>query len=214
MGIHGSIINSQRIIGGNGFGNSGSRRFKLNRISPSIAIQRATLNETSSTPDGYRMPKAPLIYPLSNGGVAGRISNTFDVSANIIGDGYIIGDATIVFTVSSSGDLLASINGNATVTFIVLCDILGYGYMTGNADISAQPTAADIAGEFFATMIDGTFTMRDVLKILAAVNAGKTTITDLGGGLATVNFRDISDTKNTVVADMTNSERTDVTLDL
>lgn len=126
----------------------------------------------------------------------------------------MVADSTITFTVSASGDLLASINGSASISISVLCSILGYGYMVGNADISAQPTAADIAGEFFATMVDGTYTMRDVLKILAAVAAGKTTITDLGGGSATVNFRDLSDTKNTVSASMTDSERTDVTLDV
>lgn len=213
MGSHGSVINSQRIKGGAGVSGSGTMRFKLNRIRPSISIQRATLQETSSTPEGYRMQKAPLIFPLSNGGAAGRISNVFDVSANIMGDGYIVGDSTVVFTVSGSGDLLASINGSATVTFTVLCDILGYGYMSGNADISAQPTAADIAGEFFATFIDGAFTMRDVLKILASVAAGKTTVADLGGGNATVTFRDLSDTTDRVVADMTNSERTDVAID-
>ena len=117
-------------------------------------------------------------------------------------------------TINASGDLLASISGTETITFTALCDILGYGYLNGNADISAQPTAADIAGEFFATFIDGTFTMKDVLKILVAVAAGKTNIVDLGGGNATVDFRDLSDTKNTVVADMTGSERTDITLDL
>ena len=68
--------------------------------------------------------------------------------------------------------------------------------------------------EFFATMVDGTFTMKDVLKILVAVAAGKTSITDLGGGAATVTFRDLSDTEDRVIADMADSERTNVTLDL
>jgi len=214
MGLRGSIISSQRIIGGKGFANSGAMKNKLNRLNKSISIQRSTLQETSSTPEGYRMPKGPLVYPLSNGGIASRISNVFDVSSSIVGDGYMISNATVVFTVSGSGDLLASINGEANITIVALCDILGYGYISGNADISARPTAADIAGEFFATFIDGSYTMRDILKVLAAVAAGKTNITDLGGGNATVEFRDLSDTKNTVSADMTNSERTNVTLDL
>lgn len=214
MGLRGSIINSQRIIGGNGVGNSGcNMRFKLNRIAPSIAIQRAIQTPTESAPSGYRIPKA-VLYPIANGGIAGRAINAFDVGGSIIGNGYMTLNETITFTVSGSGDLLASISGSENITFTALCDILGYGYLNGNADISAQPTAADIASEFFATFIDGTFTMKDVLKVLVAVAAGKTNIVDLGGGNATVEFRDLSDTKNTVVADMTNSERTDITLDL
>ena len=214
MGLRGSIINSQRIIGGNGVGNSGcNMRFNLNRIAPSIAIQRAIQKPTESAPSGYRIPKA-ILYPIANGGIAGKAINAFDVSSSIIGDGYMTLSETVTFTVSGSGDLLASISGSENITFVALCDILGYGYLNGNADISAQPTAADIAGEFFATFIDGAFTMKDVLKILVAVAAGKTNIVDLGGGNATVEFRDLSDTKNTVIADMTNSERTDITLDL
>lgn len=215
MGLRDSIINSQRIIGGNGVGNSGcNMRFNLNRISPSIAIQRAIQKPSESAPSGYRMPKKAALYPIANGGIAGKATNAFDVSSSIIGDGYMTLNETITFTVSGSGDLLASISGSENITFIALCDILGYGYLNGNADISAQPTAADIAGEFFATFIDGTFTMKDVLKVLVAVAAGKTNIVDLGGGSATVEFRDLSDTKNTVVADMINSERTDLTFDL
>ena len=207
MGLRGSIIGSQRIKGGSGFANSGcNMRFKLNRISPSISIQRATQKPTSSTPEGYRIPLA-VLFPIKNGGISARVKSTFDVSASVIGDGYISVTENVTFSVSAAGDLLASIGGEATVTFSVLCDMLGFGFLTGSADISAQPTAADIAGEFFATFIDGSYTMKDVLKILSSVAAGKTTITDLGGGNATVEFRNISDTETTVIADMNGSER-------
>jgi len=214
MGLRGSIFHSQKRVGGAGFVNGG-RRNEGKPIEITIGLHRSiSVLSVSSTPSGYRIPKAPLIYPIANGGMAGRLSAVFDVNSSIIGDGYMLGSSIITFTLSATGDLLASINGSETVTFTVLCDILGYGYMAGNADISAQPTAADIAGEFFATMVDGTFTMRDVLKILAAVAAGKTNITDLGLGNAVVEFRDLSDTKEVVTAEMTGSERTNVTLDL
>ena len=214
MGLRGSIIGSQRITGGNGFANSGTMRNQINRIVPSIAIQRAIQYPTSSTPQGYRMPNWAILYPIENGGISGKATPLFETSASIMGDGYIDGSETVVFTVSATSDLLASIEGSATVTFTALCDILGYGYIAGSADISAQPTASDIAGEFFATFIDGTYTMRDILKVLASVAVGKTTITDLGGGNATVVFRDMSDTVDRVEADMTGSERTDVTIDV
>jgi hypothetical protein len=60
--------------------------------------------------------------------------------------------------------------------------------------------------------IQGSFTALDVLRILAAVAAGKTTIDALGAGLADVTFRAIDDTQTVVAASMDDSERTEVTL--
>jgi hypothetical protein len=61
--------------------------------------------------------------------------------------------------------------------------------------------------------IESGYTAAQILRILAAVAAGKTNIIDLGGGAATVEIRDLGDTKNRVVAGMTDSERSTVTLD-
>ena len=72
-------------------------------------------------------------------------------------------------------------------------------------------TAAMIANAVWHTVIDG-YQARDLLAIIAAIAAGKTTIIALGGGLATVTFRKIDDSGTILVADMTDSERTDVTL--
>ncbi len=73
---------------------------------------------------------------------------------------------------------------------------------------------AGSASNPWTEVLEGSYTAADMLRLLTAIAAGKTTIVDLGGGLATVTFRDINDTVDRVVADMTNSERTDVTLDL
>lgn len=62
-------------------------------------------------------------------------------------------------------------------------------------------------------IIEGTLTLADIMRILLAVQTGKTSIIDNGGGSATVTFRDVADTKNRVEADMQDSERIDVTLD-
>jgi hypothetical protein len=56
-------------------------------------------------------------------------------------------------------------------------------------------------------------TMQQALRIMLAVAAGKSLITDLGGGAAEVIFRDTPDTKARVTATMAGSERTAVTLD-
>ena len=60
--------------------------------------------------------------------------------------------------------------------------------------------------------IDNGLTGAQLLQLMASVLFGKTSITDLGGGLATVKFRDLEDSKDRVTADMDGSERTDVTL--
>lgn len=74
--------------------------------------------------------------------------------------------------------------------------------------------ANDVSGtSALLTAIEPNITMQETLRILLAVAAGKTTITDLGGGLATVVFRDTNDSKNRLTASMTGSERTTVTLD-
>jgi hypothetical protein len=60
--------------------------------------------------------------------------------------------------------------------------------------------------------VEGSYTMFDILKILAAVAAGKTRITDLGSGNAHVEFDHIDESGVAVEAEMSGSERTDVTL--
>jgi hypothetical protein len=63
-------------------------------------------------------------------------------------------------------------------------------------------------------VIESGFTAAQIMRLLAAVAAGKTSIVDLGGGLAEVTIRDLADTKDRIVADMTGSERTTVTRDV
>lgn len=60
--------------------------------------------------------------------------------------------------------------------------------------------------------IEGAFTMPDLIRIIAAVQAGKSSITAFGGGAAHVEFRAVDDSEVRVAAEMAGSERTDVTL--
>lgn len=61
-------------------------------------------------------------------------------------------------------------------------------------------------------VIEGTYTAEQIMRMLASVMAGKTNITDNGNNTATVVFRDLSDTEDRVTAEMTGSERTNITL--
>lgn len=83
------------------------------------------------------------------------------------------------------------------------------GYEDGFDTIEVEASAEE---QILLKVADGTYTIEDLLKIMAAIMAGKTTITDLGGGLATVAFRDLADSLNRVVANMDESKRTSVTI--
>jgi len=67
------------------------------------------------------------------------------------------------------------------------------------------------AGSILNQLVEPGYSVADTLRLLLAVAAGKTQITDLGGGAAEVIFRDVNDTTNRVVADMQDSERILVT---
>lgn len=68
----------------------------------------------------------------------------------------------------------------------------------------------DITGGVLTAPVEGSLTIRDVLRLLLAVAAGKT---DIATGPTVVTFRDQADTKNRVSATMTGSERASITLD-
>jgi hypothetical protein len=211
MAIRGSILQSVYNPIGGGYLNSGNG-YSFSRIKLSIALSSASnVNKTQSFPAGYKITDA-IRVPMIDGGMAGKASFLTEVSTSIIGVGFINGVSEIVITVSTSGNLLASINGSSDVLFTDACELMGIAYGSGNADISARPTAADIAGETWAIRLDGDYTARDLMQVMASVLAGKTNITDLGAGNATVAFRNISDTADKIDATMNGSERTEVSI--
>jgi hypothetical protein len=70
------------------------------------------------------------------------------------------------------------------------------------------------AAQVWNYILDNGQTAAELMRLRASIDAGLTTITDNGGGNATVTFRDLADTKDRLVAEMTGSERTNITLDL
>jgi hypothetical protein len=78
--------------------------------------------------------------------------------------------------------------------------------------IGEKINSSGSSGNPWTEVIESGLTAGEVMKIIAAVLAGKTIITDLGGGNATVKFRDVNDTKDVLTADMEGSERKDIEL--
>lgn len=70
------------------------------------------------------------------------------------------------------------------------------------------------AAQVWNYILDNGHTAAELMRLRASIDAGKTTITDLGSQQATVTFRNLADTKDRVIADMEGSERTNITLDL
>ena len=85
-----------------------------------------------------------------------------------------------------------------------------WAYVLPNG-LSAGVTLSQIHTALFGP-IEGSLAFPDLLRIIAAVAAGKTRITDLGGGNAQVEFDAAGGTDLRVQADMTGSERTNVNL--
>jgi hypothetical protein len=127
-----------------------------------------------------------------------------DLAASITGAGSITGTLEMLAWIDST------INGDSTITASLFGDCFLGASITSAGDVV---TAASCAQAVMDATIEGGLTLEDVMKVLLAIAAGKTDITDLGGGEAIVKFRDVNDTTDRVTANMTGSERTSVTLD-
>ncbi len=121
---------------------------------------------------------------------------------------------------TGSGDLEASMSGIGNM----LCDMTGTGDLEaviaayGNMAIDIVVTGtglttANVGQAVLSTLVESGYTAADILRILGSVSAGLTTITDLGGGDATVAFTGLDGSTVRVEADMEGSERVNITID-
>lgn len=87
------------------------------------------------------------------------------------------------------------------------------------SDIESQTDDIGVAGAGLTNMplptgiVENSMTFVQILRILAAHAAGKTTITPSSSTDAVIVFRDLADTKDRITSDMSGSERTTITLD-
>jgi len=140
--------------------------------------------------------------------------------------------ATLVGSSLFTGNVLAALNGAATLAGSgnVSAAIQAIGYAAsicvGTSTVTLTPYARGTMAATISALsgsvtpdsiaaavwnnvnIEGTYTGAEILRLLAAVAAGKTTI---AANVAT--FRDVNDTKDRVVATMTGSQRITVVKD-
>lgn len=131
-------------------------------------------------------------------------------------------DCTITFTFDSNTVLrgIASIEVEITPFTELspqnLANAVWSAIAASNNEVGSMGEKLNDAGSGsnpWTEVIEGGLTAADILRIILAVQAGKTTIVNTGPTTNTVTFRDLADTKNRVDADMDGSERIAVTLD-
>jgi hypothetical protein len=154
---------------------------------------------------------ASLVAALTgSSNVSATAAGLAALGASLTGSGTAVGNNTqlmsIAATIRGYGDLTPEgIRDSVWNAFVASYNAAGtMGKALGDVGAGSNPWDA---------VIESGFTAREILQILAAVAAGKTDIIDLGGGNATVTFRDLADTKDRIEAAVTGSERTTLTLD-
>lgn len=145
----------------------------------------------------------------------GSASITLTGSADLLGYLLATGSTSISMTEGvSTLSALGNISGNSPVSVTSSATSRADGFMAGDITPYTTLSPENLANAVKNVSIENGYTLGDILKILASVAAGKTTIVDLGGGNATVTFRDLGDSLNRLVADMTGSARTTITKNL
>jgi hypothetical protein len=200
-----------------------------------VAQGRNIAGDTSLT---FSLPNAQLQLVVS---ASGTTSITFTPDASLAGALSASGTSAVTFTVPNV-TLGAILNAIATagVTFTPAGLVNAIGHIAGDitpfTDLSPEGLAAAVwnaaaaesnaagsmgeklndagsASNPWTEVIESGFTAAEILRLLAAVAAGRTAITDNGDETAIVEFTGLDGATVRVQADMEGSERVTVTLD-
>lgn len=117
----------------------------------------------------------------------------------------LLGNATLSSQLGAISNMLVALTGHGSVSSVINAKGSLFSDITVTGDVL---TTANVASSVWNALSEAGYTYADVVRILTAVAAGKTTISG-----SDVYFRDQADTKNRVHAAMSGSERTTVTLD-
>lgn len=152
-------------------------------------------------------------------GLTGGITGLRDASANLVGQAEISAD--VIGAWFAAGDLLAAGNlvGAANALSHISSLVIGQTVLAGtplaagrigsviSSDVSGELTASGIVQALMAHEIESGYSFETVMQLIAAIQAGKTSIVDHGDGTATVTFRNLPDTEDQAVFELDGSER-------
>lgn len=113
-------------------------------------------------------------------------------------------------TISGSAELggIFDVIGSGSMVLVPNTTMTAKAFMEATAGGPDPLSPQGLANAVWERAVDAGYTAEEILRILAAVAASKTDITG-----STVTFRNLGDTKDRIIADMTGSERTTVTID-
>lgn len=172
-----------------------------------------------------------IVQALASISGSGTISAA-NLQAFLAAVANISGSGTMAGTRTGLGELISALTGSGAATSTLTATgeldadltVTGTGLSTANVGqavwsaLAASNNSANTMGEKlndagsasnpWTEVIESGLTAAEVLRLILAVQAGKTDITG-----STVTFRDVADTKDRVTATMTGSERTAITLD-
>lgn len=162
-------------------------------------------------PTGSHHPQS-FLMPQDEGGMGLDVIGIGAMTAAINGVGDVAMNSSGVGAMTANGFITSerTVNMNGVGSMTVGAPS-AYGNVQLRVRIGFQPSADENADAVLARPVDGSTTVLQTLSLLLAVATGRTTITNLGGGLATVRFKGVDNTTDRVVANMNGSERTNVT---
>lgn len=156
--------------------------------------------------------------PLTGSGdLSGNLALIVSLAAALDGTGDVTADLqarlSLAADLAGSGDLagglslLAGCVADLTGTGSVTADARGTLSMSADIVVNqSDATSAQIAAAVWAKICEGTYDYGDVLRIVAAACAGKTSNTGQ-------TFRDLSDTKDRITGTVSGGDRTAATYD-
>jgi len=147
---------------------------------------------------------------IGSNNFSGAIKAFAEIQANPQGNNtFIINNGAVVGAMSSSITSL-SILSPESLASSVWSALSSQNNQSGT--MGEKMNGAGSAGNPWTEIIEGTYTAAEVMRLLVSVASGKTTINDNGNNTATVVFRNLSDTADSITAEMQGSERTNVIL--
>ena len=175
-----------------------------------LILMVASLTGDCSLSIGITGQKSPTVSMTGSGDISANISGFGEMVAALLGSGTLsatskgIADMSVDVVVTGTGLNTANVGHAVWDAMASDFDKLNtMGGLVNNVGAGANPWDA---------IIEGSVTAEEALKTILSVLAGKTTIVKGSGTTATVKFRDVNDTRDSVTATMNGSQRTNVIL--
>lgn len=149
-----------------------------------------------------------------DGGMSVRIDAFSSLTSDVVGTGSVSITINGVSSINNAA-MTGFRYGEATITgtgSVTNAPLSGSAVINANIRIGFNPSSDDITNNLLdAQIVENGLTVRNALRLITSILAGKVS----GAEGSTVTFRNVSDTKNRIVANVdSNGNRTTITYDL